>query len=562
MSAQTMTKVISDAFLPMSFHHDRDARIPSTHSPGDPIAHMISPLTLPHPISGYLGVLHGGATHTQPVPVSGPPTEIRKPRDQVYSPLSPGARGGPPPYATSYFPPHVLSLDQQRPSSLPPTNRTPITSPEAARTPFGSQGWGSSVNGSIPPAAAASVGHSTLAQPDPLSPLSHDQVVQRLQQQNAKIREAWEAERKYLEANRERAEEVYKEERALMEEERAQWDAERAALIDEINRLRQALSMAEAGLLASGGGPPAWPQRNGAVLPNGSPSARPPKPQYLDLASPQLPNGPRAPVVDFLKPTGASEAASGPVPVVDVKEIHPELEGIPLKATGVKKATFTDTSSSAGSKTPSATGSPASVGSDKRKEQTLQVLAAQETERLTMHAGHTPGHSLSTLPTASSSGTASPSSNAGDRTPTAPAGEGAAEETAASDKDSPAPDNTNDAPKATAPEEHDVDHPEPVLEPSDGDRELKGPLMVRNVPAHDEIFFQALNSKLEKVSKDTRAAVPTVLASAVRPTRAYQHEDAGSDGASTPRSGDDEEIDVPLRFKRRLNFGAPFGEMM
>jgi fibrillarin-like rRNA methylase len=62
---------------------------------------------------------------------------------------------------------------------------------------------------------------------------------QRLLQQNARIREAWEAERKYLEANRERAEEVYKEERALMEEERAEWEAEKATLLAEIRRLQQ-----------------------------------------------------------------------------------------------------------------------------------------------------------------------------------------------------------------------------------------------------------------------------------------------------------------------------------
>ncbi|KAL1840332.1 hypothetical protein VTJ49DRAFT_546 [Mycothermus thermophilus] len=555
MSAQTMTKMFSDSFLPTSFH-ERDTHIPSTHSASDPIASMISPLALPHPISGYFDILHGGATRAQPVSVLGRLSEIQKPRDQVYSPLSPGARG-PLPHASSYFPPHVLPLDQHRPSSLPPTNRAQITSPEASRSPLGSHGWDSSVNGSIPP-AAASVGHPTLTQSDPPGTLSHDQVVQRLQQQNAKIREAWEAERKYLEANRERAEEVYKEERALMEEERAQWDAERAALIQEIKRLRQALGMAEAGPLPSCGGAHAWPQRNAAVFPNGGSSVRPPKPQYLDLASPRLPNGPRAPVADFLKPADAPEAASGPVPVVDVKEIHPDLEGIPLKATSVKKATFTDTGSPKGSKTSSSAGSPASAGSDKKKEQTLQALAAKETERLTMHAGHTPSHSLSTLPTASSSGTASPTSNAGDRTPTVPA----REESGTSDKDAPAPDNTNDISKATAPDQHD-DHPEPILEPSDGDRELKGPLMVRNMPAHDEIFFQALNSKLEEVSKDTRAAVPTVLASVVRSPRVHQHEDAGSDsGRSTPRSGDDEELDVPLRFKRRLNFGAPFGEIL
>ncbi len=38
------------------------------------------------------------------------------------------------------------------------------------------------------------------------------------------------------------------------------------------------------------------------------------------------------------------------------------------------------------------------------KERTLQMLAANESDRLVMHAGHTPNHSLSFLPTAESSG--------------------------------------------------------------------------------------------------------------------------------------------------------------
>ncbi len=43
------------------------------------------------------------------------------------------------------------------------------------------------------------------------------------------------------------------------------------------------------------------------------------------------------------------------------------------------------------------------------------------------------------------------------------------------------------------------DHPEPLLEPSE-DVELRGPLMVRNMPAHDEIFFRKLSDKLKKKS--------------------------------------------------------------
>ncbi len=66
-------------------------------------------------------------------------------------------------------------------------------------------------------------------------------MIRRLVQQNGRIREAWEAERKYMEANRERAEEVCKEERALMEEERAEWEDEKAQLLQQIGQLEHQL---------------------------------------------------------------------------------------------------------------------------------------------------------------------------------------------------------------------------------------------------------------------------------------------------------------------------------
>jgi hypothetical protein len=124
------------------------------------------------------------------------------------------------------------------------------------------------------------------------------------------------------------------------------------------------------------------------------------------------------------------------------------------------------------------------------------------------------------------------------------------------------------------------DHPEPMFEPA-GDPELKGPLMVRNMPAHDEIFFQKLSDRLEEVCKDDSAALPAVLKDsepadkAANPTRRSktraesqpgpQNDTAGSDAGSedsksSPKSGEEEGFDVPLKFKKRMNFGAPFGE--
>jgi len=428
------------------------------------------------------------------------------------------------------------------------------------------------------------------------------------------MQEAWEAERKYLEANRERAEEVYKEERALMEEERAEWEAEKAALIGEIERLGGTNPLAPTGL-------PFWArtpfanlsQREGSqgasrispnsslsserssqpVAQNGRPAARNassplpiPGPRAQDLASPRSPNGPTAATADFLKQDEASETATAPIPIVDVKEIHPELEGIPIKATSVKKATFKDTGSQNGSKSSSPSGSPAS-GSDQpksprvKKEQTLQVLAAKEVDRLTMHAGHTPNHSLSSVATAVSSGTATMTSNSGDSTPTMPHEDVAFSHGTTTGGDG---DGVSGLQQAMEPfpgvtDQHGhllADHPEPIFELSE-DRELQGPLMVRNMPAHDEIFFQKLSDKLEEVSKDNAAALPAVLKDsgpankAAQPAAAEvkaQAEDqpgagsgAGSeDSSSSPKSGDEDQFDVPLKFKKRMNFGAPFGE--
>jgi hypothetical protein len=99
--------------------------------------------------------------------------------------------------------------------------------------------------------------------------------------------------------------------------------------------------------------------------------------------------------------------------------------------------------------------------------------------------------------------------------------------------------------------------------------------MVRNMPAHDEVFFRKLSDKLEEVSKGTEASVPTVLRDVAetenKPTQdgdsTHQHfaitENAAADKSDTdgssPQSNKGEEVDVPLKMKKSSNFGAPFG---
>jgi len=132
------------------------------------------------------------------------------------------------------------------------------------------------------------------------------------------------------------------------------------------------------------------------------------------------------------------------------------------------------------------------------------------------------------------------------------------------------------------------DEPEPVFEPLE-DRGLKGPLMVRNMPAHDEIFFRRLSDKLEEVSKGNEAALPAVLkdvdlessstdlascgarenqpeAPPEARSQTQQNDGSGGDSDSgtekdrrSPKTENEGPLDIPLKFKSSMNFGAPFG---
>lgn len=417
-----------------------------------------------------------------------------------------------------------------------------------------------------------------------------------------------------MEANRERAEEVYKEERAFMEEERMEWEDEKMALLQEIERLQQqvaslggnfqrpkngsalgskdACNIPQSLSLRGGGG--AWdasPESMRSSLSSqgvstsrttGSVSQANADGSGLSTRS-LLGLDPMAfrpaPPTDL---TAVPEVEGEPIPVVDVQEIDPELEGIWIKATSIQKSTFTDGPSQGSSKNSSrATSPPGST----RKEQTLQVLAAAESARLTMHAGHTPSHSLSVLPTVSSSG-AHTARSSGESTPTMLQTDGSVQASAVVVEETSISVTTQEANAnlvaAYRPE------PEPIFEPVE-DRELKGPLMVRNMPAHDEIFFRRLSDKLEEVIKDDQAALPAVLKEAdpyvdgtapakpeepsaksgvdQAPQMVASRDDSSSAASdsgtekerSSPRSSDGEELDIPLKFKRSTNFGAPLG---
>ncbi|KAK0663952.1 hypothetical protein QBC41DRAFT_22723 [Cercophora samala] len=597
--ATMATKLPSDSFWP-SGAIDTDARLSFPPLSTDSSSTIISPLTLPRGAAGYFDQRILG-----------------NPKAQVYSPLSPGVRG-PGLQQQSFLSPRILN-DQYRSSSVPPQARQSATSPagqeNGSRSSQDSTGsvHGLSFNGAN--------GHPRSLSDSNSNP-SQATMIRRLITQNGRIREAWEAERKYMEANRERAEEVYKEERALMEEERAEWETEKAHLLKEIERLQGQLSGGAGNMLsprngnimsnmssfssASGlRGGAAWEaspesmksshssQSNGPVghknlavfhpaSLGGSPgpalkhSSLPqlrtasnvlePLPERISIG--HIPSSGLSPI----SATASETDGSTPVPVVDIQEIIPELEGIPLKAPAIQKPTFTDGPSMEGSNASSRSSSPQNSSDEAKaprvgKVKTLQVLAAHESARLTMHAGHTPSHSLSLLTTVASSGAATATSS-GDSTPTIQQGDGAFGQVEAVVQ---VEQQAIEIAQQTIDADSVDDHPEQVYEPSEGDLRLKGPLMVRNMPAHDEIFFRRLSDKLEEVAQDREASLPAVLKDADSSEEAKSQAAAPAsdmseassttekDNSSTKNGDDEEDFEIPLKIKKSNNFGAPFG---
>ncbi|CEI61134.1 hypothetical protein FVEN_g12350 [Fusarium venenatum] len=486
-------------------------------------------------------------------------------------------------------------------------------------------------------------------------------VVQRLMQQNQSIREAWEAERNHLEANRRRVEEVYQEERIIMDEVRESWETEKEGMAREIQELKErvhrlegensalkavtAQSIQVTGVVSplasqrggSGEGSldnsyfPAPPGRlvsraqnptipvgvsmaDASSLPPGldgasrrphyfSPSSARVSPTTQPESSPFVPLDPRMqtqnPVAKDFLPSPTEDMAT-PVPVIDVQEIDPKLEGIPIKATAVQKSTF-----AAGASPPENTASPVTSppapaaqsleqsrqptsirGSS--KEYTLQALSAVESRRLTMHAGHTPNHSLSVFPKINPTDPASIIGEGATPTVETTIDLGTAAAIAEEEKNDtlPVPEPTERRDSKVSfvsfTEELDPNALDVMMEPSDGDKPLKGPLMLRNMPAKDELFWEEVHRKLEPISQGQNALPvvmqsqepePTAGPSGLNPSAhgLKQSDSIGGDGSADVQDDADAsdgetdgkaiEVDVPLKLKSTSNFGAPFGVM-
>lgn len=297
---------------------------------------------------------------------------------------------------------------------------------------------------------------------------------------------------------------------------------------------------------------------------------------------------------DFLA-SGAPPSDS-PVPTIDVQQIDPKLDGIRIRATvlqsnfGASIATPPPSITSppnteqqptpdmqqqgASEQQPASGQSPQQAATEilpplsrsTSKEQTLQVLAAGPSTRRTMHAGHTPNHSISMVPTMTATDSTAANSVAGQSEATTPKAK------RNEDRDHPETDHEDSdsanelqhytsytEPPEPAPTKQQVEdgEVEPQFEPED-DVPLKGPLMVKNIPAQDEIFWALVDKKLEPISHG-EDALPTVIKSRVGSL------DSQTDGASASGSGLSPpakktlEPDIPLKLKKSTNFGVPFG---
>ncbi|KAI0153600.1 hypothetical protein BJ166DRAFT_361910 [Pestalotiopsis sp. NC0098] len=421
------------------------------------------------------------------------------------------------------------------------------------------------------------VGVSQLISPS-LSPLAESgehtasTQLRRVLIQNRRLLENWEAERAHLEANRSRAEEIYKEERAIMDEDRLIWaekEAQYLARITDLERENALLRESVARNITSSPHAvhsPGQSERSGVKF-------RPLQDSMSPVATPGLGTGITMPDSRPFEPldprmqgssTQNSTPGDGPVtkedlPSIDVQEVHPDLEGIPLRPTAVKKSTFTigkppspplSASNVTGSNPNSNAGSPGSdSGSGSRAkatpaEVTQETLQAPAASRLIMHAGHTPNHSLSTFATALSTNATNTAGSSGTSTPTHEPSHAAVK---------------TDATYTDGQQDPVAEDPQPILEPSEGDVELRGPLSLRNQQAFDEIFLGKVADKLlDSIQSDD--ATPTVLKHGVDDPSTLQILPAARVEEEESKKPEENE-DVPLKFKSNSNFGAPLGAL-
>ncbi|TGJ83342.1 hypothetical protein E0Z10_g5427 [Xylaria hypoxylon] len=444
-----------------------------------------------------------------------------------------------------------------------------------------------------------------------LSPQATATLLHRREEYSRKLRESWQAERTHLEASRARAEEMFREERNMMDEERLIWAEQKTELESEIRQWKQRTEAVETevgkltkllkttrsgeaklGRVYDGTvDKPVGNHRQGSSVSPGisgasttafrtpldgiSPSGLPPGRATIPESNPFVPLDPR---MQSISPENiATSKDRERVPSIDINEVIPGLEGVRLRAPAIQKSTFND------EKSPSPAATPGKVSpSDLKKSsaesppktspaiKTQQALLAPEHHRLTMHAGHTPSHSMSfsNLPTLDSTA-GNTAGSSGTSTPTS------SNEPKNVDLD----EVRNHGGPVTMPdanqESHadqgfcdDTDMPEEIrFEPSDDDPALKGPLCLKNRPAADEAFLRRLSDKLEEVKANDET--PSVLNEPIisKPTEDLMGLKAsfGIDHNTNDSHQDDSlegaEEDIPMKLKKSINFGQPLGRI-
>ncbi|KAH9905304.1 hypothetical protein F4778DRAFT_701462 [Xylariomycetidae sp. FL2044] len=572
----TMTRLPSDSFLPSGAvldPHERSMPYAAAVN-GHSTTSVISPLSLPHAANHFSYFEDSQLTQLPPPNYSHPPALPGAPRPHQY--LSPD--------------PSPPAIRGHRSTSRSPTRyrtSSPIASPN------------------MPPTS-----HPTMASPLlSMSGQSVANLLQRKEEHHRKVIENMNAERAHLEANRVRAEECFAEERTLMDDERQIWAEEKAKLETDAFEWKRRAEAAEAEnarlvktiqSLQGKAGPSSI--LDGAAdakdsTRGASDSGRSGRASAVKFRSPtdgrspgsrgttmpeSQPFEPLDPRMQTASPGDASPSEGTNIPSIDVHEVMPGLEGIRLKATAVKRPTFLDGTTSPPD-TESKKGAPSSSqiesspsGKPKASpaDRTKAALLAPESHRLTMHAGHTPNHSisLSRLQTVNPTKAPNTADSSGTSTPTRQP-ETAREQSSESNAVENIP-----APQATGVEtEQDAD-PAPMFEPSDGDHALKGPLHLKNRPAVDEPFLEALNQRLE-AAQNSDEILPTVVRRASQESQQARQDPQvleaqkpeptatlGTDGASDPQEQaieDVEEIEeeIPLKFKNSSNFGQPLGRI-
>jgi hypothetical protein len=255
--------------------------------------------------------------------------------------------------------------------------------------------------------------------------------------------------------------------------------------------------------------------------------------------------GPRSPPAE-VPGRGGSES-------IDISHLQPELEGVPIKASAVAPEFVAQVRSPNSSLSPSKPSSHVSSpsrrpdiksqnglrrSSSQTKKSTLEVIAAPETYRLTMNAGHTPNHSIHKLDLGDSGGATPTQDQHRLRSPSM---------------------------SINGPEQHD--------ENIDPDPELRGPLGLKNDPPKDELFLAALTNKLEEVkesglaspseasveNEDSKGMLYSIASNIVSENKALA---SVSEGVEDEDDDDPKQDDIPLlKLKASMNFGRPFGSL-